>query len=67
MLTRDQLAAMLLEVNAEDVAREANVSLKTIYRLRHGLNSPTLDTVVALVDAVDRLKKRTARAQKAVA
>ena len=58
---------MLLEVSAEDVAREANVSLKTIYRLRHGRNSPTLDTVAALVDAVHRLKKRAAKAEKQAA
>jgi len=67
MLTREQLSAMLLEVNAEDLAKEARVSLKTIYRLRHGVNSPKLDTVAALVDAVHKLKARAARAQRLAA
>lgn len=60
MLTRDQLAALLLTVNVEDLARESGVSAKTIYRLRHRENAPTLDTVELLVAAVDRLKSAKA-------
>lgn len=56
MLTPDQLAQMLAEVNVEAVAKEANVSTKTIYRLRHKKTSPSLDTVNAIVVAVERLK-----------
>lgn len=58
MITRDQLADLLGKVNVEDVAREAGVSTKTIYRLRHKRNSPTLDTVADIVAAVARLKAR---------
>ena len=58
MITRDQLADLLGKVNVEDVAREAGVSTKTIYRLRHKRNSPTLDTVADIIAAVARLKAR---------
>lgn len=61
MLTRDQLAELLAEVRVEDVAREANVSTKTIYRLRHKQNSPTLDTVEQIVSAVQRIKAGQAK------
>ena len=61
MLTADQLASLLSTVNVEAVAKEANVSTKTIYRLRHKTNSPTLDTVAAIVAAVKRVKSREAR------
>lgn len=57
MLTREQLAELLGTVNVEDVAREAGVSTKTIYRLRHKQHAPTLDTVAAIVAAVARVKK----------
>lgn len=57
MLTRDKLAEMLDGVNVEDVAREARVSTKTIYRLRHKKHAPTLDTVAAIVDAVKRIQR----------
>jgi DNA-binding phage protein len=59
MLTRDQLAALLAGVNVEDVAREAGVSTKTIYRLRHKSHSPTLDTAQAVLNAIKRVKDRT--------
>lgn len=58
MMTRDQLAELLQAVNVEDVAKEAGVSTKTIYRLRHKVTAPTLDTVEAIVAAVKRLKGR---------
>jgi len=63
MMTRDQLAKLLATVRVEDVAREAGVSTKTIYRLRHKQNAPTLDTVAVIVAAVKRLNgKREAEA-----
>jgi len=65
MLTADQLADLLATVNVEEVAREADVSTKTIYRLRHKANSPTLDTVAAILAAVDRVKARTATTEQA--
>lgn len=62
MLTADQLAELLSTVNVDEVAREAGVSTKTIYRLRHKANSPTLDTVAAILAAIDRVNARTAEA-----
>lgn len=62
-MTRDQLADLLGTVNVEDVAREAKVSTKTIYRLRHKAHAPTLDTVAAIVAAVAKLKRKPAKAQ----
>ena len=56
MLSREQLAEVLSSVRVEDVAREAGVSTKTIYRLRHRENSPTMDTVASILAAVERLK-----------
>jgi DNA-binding phage protein len=58
MMTTDQLAELLRTVNVSDLAAEAKVSTKTIYRLRHKLNSPTLGTVESLVAAIRRLKSR---------
>lgn len=58
MMTTDQLAELLRTVSVNDLAAEANVSTKTIYRLRHKLNSPTLGTVESLVAAIGRLKAR---------
>ncbi len=57
MLNREQLADLLSGVNVDDVAREAALSTKTIYRLRHKAHAPTLDTVEKIVAAVERLKK----------
>lgn len=56
MLTRDQLAKALQDVNVEDLAEVAKVSAKTIYRLRHKRHAPTLDTVARLLDGIKRLK-----------
>lgn len=62
MITREELAAMLHDVNVEDVAREAGCATKTIYRLRHQQHSPTLDTVARIVAAVERLRAQTQQA-----
>lgn len=62
MVTSERLAELLADVNVEDVAREANVSIKTIYRLRHKRNSPTLATVARILDAIKRLRRQTAKA-----
>lgn len=58
MMTRQQLAELLGQVNVEEVAREAEVSTKTIYRLRHQKNAPTLDTVHAILQAISRIESR---------
>lgn len=58
MLTRDDLAQILRSVNVNDVARLSGLSTKTIYRLRHKVHSPTLDTVDAILGAVRKLKHR---------
>lgn len=55
MLTREQLADVLKRVNVAEVARRANVAEKTIYRLRHAKNAPSLDTVQAILRAVDEM------------
>ena len=56
MVTSQQLAEMLSTVNVEDVARAANLSTKTIYRLRHQQHSPTLDTVQRILTAISEVK-----------
>lgn len=56
MLTPQELSERLKAVNVEALAKEADVSVKTIYRLRHMTHSPRLDLVVKLVAAMDRLK-----------
>ncbi len=55
MLTRDQLSDLLRKVNVEAIAREADVSTKTIYRMRHKANAPTYTTVEKLLAAYERL------------
>jgi DNA-binding phage protein len=60
MITRQQLSDLLSKVNVEDVAREAGVSTKTIYRLRWQKASPTLRTVESIVNALAKLKGRKA-------
>lgn len=57
MVTKQQLADLLRTVNVEVVAREAGVSTKTVYRLRHQKHSPSLDTAARLIDAVKRIKR----------
>ena len=57
MVTSKQLAELLAAVNVEDVARAANVSTKTIYRLRHQQHSPTLDTVEKILAAIEAVKR----------
>lgn len=61
MVTPQQLAAMLRDVNAEEVAAAANVSLKTIYRLRHERHVPNLATVQRLLDAIKAMKRKSSK------
>lgn len=56
-----QLADALWSVNVEAVAREANVSTKTIYRLRHKKHAPSIKTFTELMAAVARIKKAAKR------
>ena len=60
MITRDQLAELLRRTNVNDLAREAQVSTKTVYRLRNKQHAPTLDTVERLLVAVKRIDERQA-------
>lgn len=55
MITSDQLAAVLLAMNVKQVAQEAGVATKTVYRLRHKQHSPRLETVQRILDAVERI------------
>ena len=61
MLTSRQLAEILNTVNVRDVAKLADVSEKTVYRLRNMKNSPSLRTVERLVEAVNALRPKPAR------
>lgn len=56
MVTREELAERLKTANVEALAREAGVSVKTVYRLRHQANSPSLDTVAKLLAALEKLQ-----------
>lgn len=56
MVTSEQLAEQLRTVNVEAVAKEANVSTKTIYRLRHMQHSPRLDVAERILSAIERVK-----------
>lgn len=68
MLTQDQLAERLRHVNVEEVAREAGVSTKTIYRLRHKTHAPRIDLAERIVAAIERIEVRAkAPAQQAAA
>jgi transcriptional regulator with XRE-family HTH domain len=58
MITREQLSELLRQVDAKAIAAEAGVNIKTIYRLRHGENSPRLELVERLVAACRKLKGR---------
>lgn len=61
MITRDQLADLLMAISVEELARESGVATKTIYRLRHKANAPTLDTVQKLMDGISRMNKSRGR------
>lgn len=65
MLTRDTMADLLKDVNVVEVAKEAEVSTKTIYRLRQKGTSPSLDTCVQIIEAVARIKARNQPAEGA--
>lgn len=56
MLTRQDLADILMGVNVAELARRSGIAEKTIYRLRHKKNAPSLDTVDVLLRAVDEMK-----------
>jgi predicted transcriptional regulator len=57
MVTREQLAKLLQAVNVEEVAKEAKVSTKTVYRLRHMETPPRYSTVERLLAAIKRLER----------
>lgn len=61
MVTREQLADLLKDANVEAVAKAAGVSVKTVYRLRHQANSPSLDTVAKLLTALEQLAAEEVR------
>jgi predicted transcriptional regulator len=60
MVNEYELSLLLSRVNVEDVARVSGLSTKTIYRLRHQQNSPTLATVRRILDALRELEKQAA-------
>ena len=66
MVTSKQLADLLATVNVEEVARAANVSTKTVYRLRHQQHSPTLATVEKILAAINSVRPGCTDAAPAV-
>ncbi len=67
MLTRDKLAELLGAVNVEEIAREASVSTKTIYRLRHKKLPPRYETVEKIMAALERMRTSKPRRKKVAA
>ena len=61
MITADQLANLLQQVDAKALAEATGMNIKTIYRLRRGANSPRLETVERLVAACRKLGARRGR------
>jgi DNA-binding phage protein len=57
ILTSDYLKGRLLApgVNVRAVAKEAGLNEKTLYRIRDGVNSPSLDTAQRVLAALDKL------------
>jgi DNA-binding phage protein len=67
MVTPEQLAELLRGVNVAEVAKAANVSTKTVYRLRHQSNLPNMQTVQKLLDAIKATKPARKRKPAATA
>ncbi len=69
MLTPEQLAELLRGVNVAEVAKAADVSTKTVYRLRQynpdGKAQPSLTTIRKLAAAVEAQKPARKRAKAA--
>lgn len=61
MLTRDQLSERLMAFDVKQLAEAAQVSTKTIYRLRNKTIAPNFATVEALLAGMERLSKPKAR------
>jgi DNA-binding phage protein len=57
ILTSDYLQERLSApgVNLRAVAKEAGLNEKTLYRIRDGANSPSLDTAQSVLAALDKL------------
>lgn len=62
MLTQDQLAKALMGVHVEDFAKAADVSAKTIYRLRNKTHAPSFATMQKIVAALERQRKAAEKA-----
>ena len=71
MVTPEQLAELLRGVNVAEVAKAANVSTKTVYRLRQydpaGDWAPNFSTVRDLAAAVRQIKAAPAKRKPAKA
>ena len=64
MLTKHELAARLRAVNVGEVASLADVSEKTVYRLRNMTANPTYETAARLIAACDAIASRTKTRRK---
>jgi len=64
MDTITALTARLAVANLAEVAVKADVSRKTLDRIRSGINSPTLRTVTKINKALDELKVKVPKVVK---
>jgi DNA-binding phage protein len=65
MSTKDRLAQLAASVSALDLAREAGISTKSVYRLRQKKANPTLEMIEAVERAVAVIKARAPQRQAA--
>lgn len=56
MLKPTELAELLKQHPAPKIAALAGLSLKTVYRIRDGANSPTFDTMERIANALMGIK-----------
>ena len=59
MVTPKELSDLLHGVNVAAIAKAANVSTKTVYRLRHQDHSPNMQTVHRLLAAIEAANPAT--------
>lgn len=57
MITRDELARRLSAANVVELCRRSGVAEKTIYRLRHRMHAPTLDTLEKVMPVLEQMER----------
>jgi predicted transcriptional regulator len=61
MLTPDQLSKALHGVNVKDFSKAADISEKTIYRLRQKTHKPSFETLQKILAALERQRRAAAK------